>query len=115
MRKVIRLTENDLARLVKRVISEQPLEGDGCESLMGKMAMAFNKSKKYVESIKDIKSRVGKYGEPEIIHELREELSVILDDAFDKNCSNIEELIETKNNFLRFMSRKTGELDDFMK
>ena len=51
MGKVIRLTESDLVRLVKRVIKEN--EGDGCESLMGQMAMAFNKSKKYIESIND--------------------------------------------------------------
>ena len=113
MRKVVRLTESDLVRLVKRVIKEN--EGDGCESLMGKMAIAFNKSKKYIESIKDIESRVGKYGEPEIFHELREELNDILDVALDKDCSNIEELIQTKNNFLYFMARKTGELDAFMK
>ena len=113
MKKIIRLTENDLARIVRRVIQEN--EGDGCEHLTGRMAMAFNKSKKYIESIKDIESRVGKYGEPEIFHELREELNDILDVAIDKNCSNIEELIQTKNNFLYFMARKTGELDAFMK
>ena len=28
MKKIIKLTEKDLTRLVKRVISEQPLEGE---------------------------------------------------------------------------------------
>ena len=98
MKKVIRLTENDLTRIVRRVIQEN--EDDGCEHLTGRMAMAFNESRKG-----------SKYGEPKMFHELRTKLGEILDVALDKDCSNTEELIKTKNNYLYLMALRTGEIE----
>lgn len=110
MGKVIRLTENDLARIVRRVIQEN--EGDGCESLMVEMENIFNESMSTVEGTSDIKKRRPYYG-PDVLHELRNKLGEIMDVAFDKDCSNTMELEQTKLKYLYLMGVELGEIEPY--
>jgi len=108
MKKVIRLTENDLARIVRRVIKEN--EGDECENLMGEMENIFNESMSTVKSIKGEGKNIDGY---DALKELRNIFGEIMDVAFDKDCSNIMELEQIKLKYLYLMGVELGEIEPY--
>jgi len=78
MKKIIRLTESDLVRLVKRVIKEN--EETNCEGLKYEMATTFYLFKR------EVKNRKGRIHGPEVLRELENLLRDLILKAFDNKC-----------------------------
>jgi hypothetical protein len=116
MKKVVRLTESDLVRLVKKVIKEQEFEDDefemgmdmgpDCDEIIDAMNDIFEDFKKYFDhSSPDTKSILGA---SDMYHDLESELGGLLDMADD--CENRYD-IESEYEGLLNKFRRHTELD----
>jgi hypothetical protein len=92
MRKVVRLTESDLVRIVKRVINEQ--DENDCESLFEGMRYVFK------DFIADVKNSDGEESPEDLYDDLESELSGFLSQGEEMGCDNIEHLEEEYENYL---------------
>jgi hypothetical protein len=101
MKKIVRLTESDLVRLVKKVIKENEFEKDefnmgmgiGCDEIIDGMEYVYMDTMRYYKhSSPDTKSILGT---SEVYDELESELSGLLDEAYQNDCENYGE-VESK-------------------
>jgi hypothetical protein len=92
MRKVVRLTESDLVRIVKRVINEQ--DENECESLVEGMRYVFKDFMGYV------KNSDGEESPEDLYDDLESELSGFLSQGEEMGCDNIEHLEEEYEKYL---------------
>lgn len=101
MKKIVRLTENDLMRIVKKVIKENELSYDefddydmGCGDLEYEMENTFNALYGFIK-------RPTKFtNKKEIYNDLDEELSSIIRLAEDNGCDNIKDLRKLRKDYL---------------
>ena len=116
MKKVVRLTESDLVRLVKRVIEEQEFEDDefdmgmnsDCDRIIDEMEYIFQDFMRYYKnSSPDTKSILGASA---MYDELESELGGLLDEADQNGCENLYD-IESMYGDLLDMFRQHTELD----
>ena len=116
MKKVVRLTESDLVRLVKKVIKENEFEddefemdmgmGSDCDEIIDAMNNIFQDFKKYFDhSSPDTKSILGA---SDMYHDLESELGGLLDMADD--CENRYDIESEYEDLLNKFRRHT-ELD----
>jgi hypothetical protein len=116
MKKIVRLTESDLAKIVKRVIKENEFEedefemdmGPDCDEIIDAMNEIFEDFKKYFDhSSPDTKSILGASA---MYDELESELGGLLDEADQNGCENLYD-IESMYGDLLDMFRQHTELD----
>ena len=96
MKKVVRLTESDLMRLVKKVIKEQEFEDDefdmgiDCDRILDDMEYVYDETMRYYKrSLSDTKSILGT---SDVYNDLMEELSGLLDMADQNDCENFRDV-----------------------
>jgi len=116
MKKIVRLTESDLAKIVKRVIKENEFEedefemdmGPDCDEIISQMKYIFKDFMRYYEkSSPDTKSILGA---SDMYHDLESELGGLLDMAEENDCENLYD-IESKYEDLLNKFRRHTELD----
>jgi lipid II:glycine glycyltransferase (peptidoglycan interpeptide bridge formation enzyme) len=118
MKKVVRLTESDLVRLVKRVIKEQEFEddefdmdmsmGSDCDEIISQMKYIFKDFIRYFKhSSPDTQSILGA---SDMYHDLESELGGLLDMAEENDCENRYDIESTYEELLNKF-RKYTELD----
>ena len=98
MKKIVRLTESDLVRLVKKVIKENEFDMDmdmdmdmgiDCDRILDDMEYVYDETMRYYKrSSSDTKSILGT---SDVYNDLMEELSGLLDIADQNNCENFRE------------------------
>ena len=87
MKKIIRLSESDLARIVKRVIKENKFkEMDDCEVIISNMEYVFNDFMSFVKTSPEEQSPEDMYDD------IQSELGGFLDMAEEMECENIDEV-----------------------
>jgi len=98
MKKVVRLTESDLMRLVKKVIKEQEFEDDefdmdmgiDCDRIIDEMEYVYMDTMRYYKrSSPDTQSILGT---SDVYNDLEEELGGLLDMADQNDCENFREV-----------------------
>jgi benzoyl-CoA reductase/2-hydroxyglutaryl-CoA dehydratase subunit BcrC/BadD/HgdB len=117
MKKVIRLTESDLVRLVKRVINERDLEKEfdefssdeespiDCEHLFKSMDFIYDDFMSHISLSPD---EIDEADAEDLYDEFETELGGILDEANQMDCDNIEDLEIVYNEYLSEMANKLG-------
>ena len=96
MKKVVRLTESDLMRLIKKVIKENEFEKDefdmdmgiDCESIIDEMEYVYNDVMRYYKRY----SGEENFDARELYYDLLGELSELLDMADQNDCENFREI-----------------------
>jgi hypothetical protein len=94
MKKIVRLTESDLVRLVKKVIKENEFDMDmgiDCDRILYDMEYVYNDTMRYYNSYNERLSpdRQNFKLEPEEMYdELASELSGFVDEAYQNDCEN---------------------------
>ena len=96
MKKVVRLTESDLMRLIKKVIKENEFEKDefdmdmgiDCESIIDEMEYVYNDVMRYYKRY----SGEENFDAKELYYDLLGELSELLDMADQNDCENFREV-----------------------
>ena len=100
MKKIIRLTESELSRLVKRIIKEREDEmgfdsSDDCEKLFSTMEYVFNDFMDFVKTSPEEQSPEDMYDD------LQSELGGILHQAEEMECEDIQDLEIMYDDYLR--------------
>jgi len=96
MKKVVRLTESDLMKLIKKVIKENEFEKDefdmdmgiDCESIIDEMEYVYNDVMRYYKRY----SGEENFDARELYYDLLGELSELLDMADQNDCENFREI-----------------------
>jgi len=87
MKKVVRLTERDLTRLIKRVIKENNFkEMDDCEKIISNMKYVFDDFMSFVKTSPEEQSPEDMYDD------IQSELGGFLNMAEEMECENIDEV-----------------------
>jgi hypothetical protein len=87
MKRIVRLTESDLIRLVKRVIKENKFkEMDDCEVIISNMEYVFNDFMSFVKTSPEKQSPEDMYDD------IESELAGFLNMAEEMECENIDEV-----------------------
>ena len=93
MKKIVRLTESDLVRLVKKVIKENEFDMDmgiDCDRILDEMEYVYMDTMRYYKrSSSDTKSILGT---SDVYNDLEEELGGLLDMADQNDCENFREV-----------------------
>ena len=109
MKKVVRLTESDLVRLVKKVIKEQEFDMDmgiDCDRIIDEMEYVYMDTMRYYKrSSSDTKSILGT---SDVYNDLMEELSGLLDMADQNDCENFREVESMYYELLDMFVEETG-------
>ena len=110
MKRVMRLTEGDLVRLVKRVIKEN--EETNCEGLKNEMATMFYRFKR------EVQNRKGRIYGHEVLHELNNLLYGPIEKAFDNKCDErdpdlITALGDQRKKYLFEYGVELGEIEPY--
>jgi len=106
MKKVVRLTESDLVRLVKKVIKENKFDMDmdmdfSCDEIMDKMENFYNDFIRYYDKKNNVSSmQTMKYS-------LSDKLESLVRMAYDMNCYNLPEIEEFYDELLYAIEKKT--------
>jgi hypothetical protein len=94
MKKIVRLTESDLVRLVKKVIKENEFDMDmgiDCDRILDDMEYVYNDTMRYYnrynESLSPDRQNF-KLKPEEIYDDLASELSGFVDEAYQNDCEN---------------------------
>ena len=118
MKKVVRLTESDLVRLVKIVIKENEFEedesemdmGPDCDEIITEMEYIFNDFIRYYKnSSPDTKSILGASA---MYDELESELGGLLDMAEQNDCENRYDIESTYEELLDMFRSQVGLGDE---
>ena len=94
MKKIVRLTESDLVRLVKKVIKENEFDMDmgiDCDRILYDMEYVYNDTMRYYNSYNERLSpdrQNFKLKPEEMYDELASELSGFVDEAYQNDCEN---------------------------
>jgi len=96
MKKIVRLTESDLIRLVKKVIKESEFEDDefdmgiDCDRIIDEMEYVYMDTMRYYKrSSPDTQSILGT---SDVYNDLEEELGGLLDMADQNDCENFRDV-----------------------
>jgi len=93
MKKVVRLTESDLTKIVKRDIKENEFDMDmgiDCDRILDEMEYVYMDTMRYYKrSSSDTKSILGT---SDVYNDLEEELGGLLDMADQNDCENFREV-----------------------
>jgi hypothetical protein len=98
MKKIVRLTESDLVRLVKKVIKENEFDMDmgiDCDRIFDDMKYVYNDTMRYYNSYNERLSpdrQNFKLKPEEMYDELASELSGFVDEAYQNDCENYGEV-----------------------
>jgi|694.fasta_scaffold131413_5 hypothetical protein len=96
MKKIVRLTESELVKLVKRIIKEDDVE-DECEDFIDLMGYIYDS---YIESMEKNPDEI----DPDIEFEnFGEEIGEIVDRANQIDCKNYEEIEISFDEYMRMM------------
>jgi alpha-L-fucosidase len=113
MKKIVRLTESDLVRLVKKVIKENEFDMDmgiDCDRIIDEMEYVYNDTMRYYKrSSSDTKSILGT---SDVYNDLMEELSGLLDMADQNDCENFREVESMYYELLDMFVEETGMDND---
>ena len=107
MKKVVRLTESDLVRLVKKVIKENEFDmGYDCDRIADDMEYVYNDTMRYFKhSSKDAKSILGA---SQFYDDLESELGGLLDMADQNDCENFREIEQLYYDYLDMFAEESG-------
>jgi hypothetical protein len=96
MKKIVRLTESELVRLVERIIKEDDVE-DECEGLIDLMGYIYDS---YIESMETNPDEI----DPEIEFEnFEREIEDILYRADEIDCKNYDDIEYSANGYIQMM------------
>jgi hypothetical protein len=118
MKKVVRLTESDLMRLVKKVIKEQEFEDDefdmdmgiDCDRIIDEMEYVYMDTMRYYKrSSPDTQSILGT---SDVYNDLEEELGGLLDMADQNDCENFRDVESVYYELLDMFVEETGMDND---
>ena len=115
MKKIVRLTESDLVRLVKKVIKENEFDMDmgmgiGCDEIIDGMQYVYDDTMRYYKnSSPDTKSILGT---SDVYNDLMEELSGFVDEAYQNNCENYGEVESKYYELLDMFVEETERIND---
>ena len=118
MKKIVRLTESDLVRLVKKVIKENEFDMDmgiDCDRILDDMEYVYNDTMRYYnrynESLSPDRQNF-KLKPEEIYDDLASELSGFVDEAYQNDCENYREVEAMYNDYLDMFVEETGMGND---
>jgi alpha-L-fucosidase len=118
MKKIVRLTESDLVRLVKKVIKEQEFDMDmgiDCDRIIDEMEYVYMDTMRYYNSYNERLSpdrQNFKLKPEEMYDELASELSGLLDMADQNDCENFRGVESMYNDLLDMFVEETGMGND---
>ena len=114
MKKIVRLTESDLVRLVKKVIKENEFDMDmgiDCDRILDDMEYVYNDTMRYYnrynESLSPDRQNF-KLEAEEIYDDLASELSGFVDEAYQNDCENYGQVEAMYNELLDMFVEETG-------
>jgi hypothetical protein len=96
MKKIVRLTESELVKLVKRIIKEDDIEEE-CEDFIDLMGYIYDS---YIESMENNPDEIDADAEFE---NFGEEIGEIVDRADQIDCKNYEEIESSFDEYMRMM------------
>ena len=120
MKKIVRLTESDLVRLVKKVIKENEFDMDmdmgiDCDRILDDMEYVYNDTMRYYnrynESLSPDRQNF-KLKPEEIYDDLASELSGFVDEAYQNDCENYGQVEAMYNDLLDMFVEETGMGND---
>ena len=113
MKKIVRLTESDLVRLVKKVIKEQEFDMDmgiDCDRILDDMEYVYNDTMRYYnrynESLSPDRQNF-KLDAEEMYDDLASELSGFVDEAYQNDCENYGQVEAMYNDLLDMFVEET--------
>ena len=113
MKKVVRLTESDLTKIIKRVIKENEFDMDmgiDCDRILDEMEYVYMDTIRYYKrSSPDTQSILGA---SDFYNDLAEELSGLLDMADQNDCENFREVESMYYELLDMFVEETGMGND---
>jgi hypothetical protein len=120
MKKIVRLTESDLVRLVKKVIKENEFDMDmdmgiDCDRILYDMEYVYNDTMRYYNSYNERLSpdrQNFKLKPEEMYDELASELSGFVDEAYQNDCENYGQVEAMYNDLLDMFVEETGMGND---
>ena len=114
MKKIVRLTESDLIRLVKRVIKENEFEKDefnmgiDCDGIIEGMDYVYNHIMRYYNKKSSSDTQNSKLDAQEMYDDLASELSGFVDEAYQNDCGNYREVELMYYDLLDMFVKETG-------
>jgi hypothetical protein len=115
MKKIVRLTESDLVRLVKKVIKENEFDMDmdmgiDCDRILDDMEYVYNDTMRYYnrynESLSPDRQNF-KLDAEEMYDDLASELSGFVDEAYQNDCENYGQVEAMYNDLLDMFVEET--------
>jgi len=113
MKKIVRLNESELTRLIKKVIKEQEFDMDmgiDCDRILDDMEYVYNDTMRYYnrynESLSPDRQNF-KLDAEEMYDDLASELSGFVDEAYQNDCENYGQVEAMYNDLLDMFVEET--------